>query len=120
MCRLCHYVLFSSITFKFSLAHSRNRFSPMAITYCCSEKLGSLLFSCRTSQLRLVWLTVPAQNGKVTTGITLKAHKRGTYDETCTRLLERYLVGHVYRDNFHAYLKGLRGHCSSNFKARSC
>ena len=92
----------------------------MAVTPCCSEKYASILLRCRTSQLRLVWLILPAQHGKATTGSTSEICERGTCNEASARLLERYLVGHVYRNNFHALWKGPRGHCWSNFKARSC
>ena len=77
----------------------------MAVTLWCREKYASLLLCCRTSQLRSVWLILPAQNGKATTGSTSEVYEKGTYNEASTRLLERYWVGHVYRDNFNAIWK---------------
>ena len=93
----------------------------MAVTPCCSEKYGSLLLCYRTSQLCSVWLILPAQHGKAIARSTSQVYERGTCNETSTRLLGRYLIGHVYIETiFIRYGKGPGGHCWSNFKARSC
>ena len=92
----------------------------MAVTPCCSEKYASLLLCCRTSKLRSAWFVLPVQHGKATIGNISQVYERRACNETSTRLLVRYLVGHVYRNNSHALWEGPRRHCWSNFKARSC
>ena len=44
---------------------------------------------------------IPAQYGKATTGSASEVYEKEAYNETSTKLLELYLVGHVYKQNAH-------------------
>ena len=83
-------------------------------------KHASLLLWWRASQLCSVWLILPEQHRKATTGSNSEVYEKGACNETSTRLLEWYLFGHVHRNKFYLLWKGSRWGLLGKLKARSC